>query len=71
MCSGSLTTTQTTVKRFVEGDNFDDGDNEGTFGQSVRIDFNLDRDETYNHTIDFQAVVADVAGNLGFSDSDN
>ena len=56
----------------VEGDNFDDGDNSGTFGDSVRIDFDLDEDEdTYNHTIDFQAVVADVAGNLGFSDSDN
>ena len=55
----------------VEADNFDDGDNDGAFGQSVRIDFDLKRDETYNHTIDFQAVVADVAGNLGFSDSDN
>ena len=58
-------------RRMVEADNFDDGDNDGEFGQSVRIDFPLDRDETYNHTIDFQAVVADVAGNLGFSDSDN
>ena len=56
----------------VEGDNFDDGDSAGTFGDSVRIDFVLDEDEdAYNHTIDFQAVVADVAGNLGFSDSDN
>ena len=56
----------------VEGDDFDDGDASGTFGDSVRIDFDLDEDEdAYNHTIDFQAVVADVAGNLGFSDSDN
>ena len=56
----------------VEGDNFDDGDTAGTFGDSVRIDFDLGEDEdAYNHTIDFQAVVADVAGNLGFSDSDN
>ena len=59
------------ARRMVEADNFDDGDNDGAFGQSVRIDFPLDRNETYNHTIDFQAVVADVAGNLGFSDSDN
>jgi hypothetical protein len=59
------------TRRSVEGDNFDDGDSQGTFGQSVRIDFDLPRDVTYNHTIDFQAVVADVAGNLGFSDSDN
>ena len=58
-------------RRMVEADNFDDGDNDGAFGQSVRIDFDLKRAETYNHTIDFQAVVADVAGNLGFSDSDN
>ena len=61
----------TDPRRMVEADNFDDGDNDGAFGQSVRIDFDLARDETYNHTIDFQAVVADVAGNLGFSDSDN
>ena len=61
----------TDPRRMVEADNFDDGDNDGAFGQSVRIDFDLKRDETYNHTIDFQAVAADVAGNLGFSDSDN
>ena len=54
-------------KKLVDGDNFDDGDNAGTFGDSVRIGFLTD---DYNHTIDFQAVVADVAGNLGFSDSD-
>ncbi len=58
-------------KKLVEGDNFDDGDSAGTFGDSVRIDFDLGEDiERYNHTIDFQAVVADLAGNLGFSDSD-
>ena len=61
----------TDPRRMVEADNFDDGDNDGAFGQSVRIDFELKRDDTYNHTIDFQAVAADVAGNLGFSDSDN
>ena len=55
------------AKKLVDGDNFDDGDNAGTFGDSVRIGFSTD---DYNHTIDFQAVVADVAGNLGFSDSD-
>ena len=58
-------------KKLVEGDNFDDGDSAGTFGDSVRIDFDLvDEIDRYNHTIDFQAVVADLAGNLGFSDSD-
>ena len=55
----------------VTGDNFDDGDTEGSFGDSVRISIGLEDDENYNHTIDFQGVVADVAGNLGFSDSDN
>ncbi len=53
----------------VEGDTHDDGALSGTFGDSVRIDFLQNRD--YNNTIDFQALVADVAGNIGFSDSDN
>ena len=55
----------------VEADDFSDGDTTGTFGDSVRIDFDLGDEDTYNHTIDFHAVVADIAGNLGFSDSDN
>ena len=52
----------------VEGDNHDDGASEGTFADSVRISFLTDAD--YNNTIDFHALVADVAGNIGFSDSD-
>ena len=51
----------------IGGDAHDDGATNGTFGDSVRIDFN---DDDYNDTIDFQALVADVAGNIGFSDSD-
>ena len=54
--------------RSVEGDNYDDGATDGTFGDSVRISFLSDKD--YNNTIDFQALVADRAGNIGFSDSD-
>ena len=54
--------------RGIEGDNYDDGATEGTFGDSVRISFLPDAD--YNNTIDFQALVADRAGNVGFSDSD-
>ena len=54
--------------RSVEGDNYDDGATTGTFGDSVRISFLSDAD--YNDTIDFQALVADRAGNVGFSDSD-
>ena len=55
--------------RSIEGDNHDDGATNGTFGNSVRISF-LSEDD-YNNTIDFQGLVADVAGNIGFSDSDN
>ena len=51
----------------IDGDTHDDGASNGTFGDSVRIDFS---DDDYNDTIDFQALVADVAGNIGFSDSD-
>ena len=38
----------------------------------VRIDFPPDRadDRRYNHIIDIQAVVIDMAGNIGFSDSE-
>ena len=54
--------------RGIEGDNHDDGATEGTFGDSERISFLSDAD--YNNTIDFQALVADRAGNVGFSDSD-
>ena len=52
----------------IEGDNHDDGSLDGTFGDSVRISF-LPEDD-YNNTIDFHALVVDVAGNIGFSDSD-
>ncbi len=51
----------------IAGDTHDDGAANGTFGDSVRIDFS---DDDYNDTIDFQALVSDVAGNIGFSDSD-
>ena len=53
-----------------DGDNHDDGALDGTFGDSIRISFDPPNEETFNNTIDFQAVVVDVAGNLGFSDSD-
>ena len=59
--------------KMVDGDNHDDGATDGTFGDSIRIAFiddETDPDATYNNTIDFQALVADVAGNIGFSDSD-
>ena len=58
----------------VRGDRFSDGARSGTFADSVRI--RIDGDDgsevdPYNNTIDFHALVADVAGNIGFSDSDD
>ena len=53
----------------IDGDNHNDGASSGTFGDSERISF--EPDEDYNNTIDFQALVVDVAGNIGFSDSDD
>ena len=44
----------------------------GEFDDIVRIDFppGVADDGRYNHVIDIQAVVLDVAGNIGFSDAD-
>ena len=65
----------------IEGDRHSDGAPTGTFGDSVRIrieetvtvnDVETTREiDEYNNTIDFHALVADVAGNIGFSDSDD
>ncbi len=58
----------------LESDDVDNGDSAGEFSGEVEIDFdeNITDDdfEGFNHAIDFQAVVRDLAGNLGFSDSD-
>ena len=56
----------------ADAEEFEDGDTSGEFDTIVRIDFppGDDDDERYNHHIDIQAVVLDVAGNIGFSDSD-
>ena len=59
--------TGTNIVESIEGDTHDDGAANGTFNDSVRINFS---DDDYNDTIDFQALVADLAGNIGFSDSD-
>ncbi len=57
-----------TVRKVVEEDPLTDGAKSGTFADSLRITFLGTND--YNNTLDFQAVVADRAGNIGFSDSD-
>ena len=52
-------------------EDFEDGATSGTFDTVVRIDFDPERDDNrYNHEIDIQAVVMDIAGNIGFSDSE-
>ena len=56
----------------ADAEEFEDGDINGEFDTIVRIDFppSEEHDGRYNNTIDIQAVVVDVAGNIGFSDSD-
>ena len=58
--------------KIAEAEQYEDGDIEGEFDDIVRIDFpqSAEDDGRYNNIIDFQAVVIDIAGNVGFSDSD-
>ena len=59
------------VYKTADAEDFEDGDVNGEFDTIVRIDFPPGvNKERYNHTIDIQAVVIDIAGNIGFSDSD-
>lgn len=65
------TNTQFDKLKVVDADDYDDGARDGEFDASVRFDFSGTLpNETFNNTIDFQAVVMDRAGNLGFSDSE-
>ena len=58
----------------ILADRYDDGDTNGTFDDNLRLDLqdssgDVDtRDKEFE--IDFQAFVMDMAGNIGFSDSD-
>ena len=52
---------------FIEADSYDDGDSRGRFDDSVRL--RLEGDDL-EFGVDFQAFVVDLAGNVGFSDSD-
>lgn len=59
------------LRKVVDAEDYDDGARDGEFDESVRFDFSGTLpNETFNNTIDFQAVVMDLAGNLGFSDSE-
>ena len=57
----------------LEADDFADGAPDGEFNGEREVDFDEfvdNADFEFNHAIDFQAVVRDLAGNVGFSDSD-
>ena len=55
----------------IEAHDFDDGAPDGEFNNEIEIDFDeaVDDFDGFNNAVDFQAVVRDLAGNLGFSDS--
>ena len=58
----------------LEADDFDDGDPDGEFNGEVEVNFDeflpAGAFEGFNNAVDFQALVRDLAGNVGFSDSD-
>ncbi len=57
----------------LEADDFDDGAADGEFNGEIEIDFDEFEDipdfDGFNNAVDFQALVRDLAGNVGFSDS--
>ncbi len=60
------------LRKTADAEDFEDGDVNGEFDTIIRIDFPpaAINEERYNDIIDIQAVVIDVAGNIGFSDAD-
>ena len=59
----------------ITPDSFADGANEGTFDDVARLNIQSTTgdevpDDELNNQVDFQALVMDIAGNVGFSDSD-
>ena len=62
------------VHKSLEADDFADGSPDGEFNGEIEIDFDeflpRDQDFEFNNQVDFQALVRDMAGNVGFSDSD-
>ena len=53
----------------IDPDDFDDRANEGVFDDIARLDIDTAGEEL-NNTVDFQGFVLDIAGNIGFTDSD-
>ena len=59
----------------VEADDYANGAPDGEFADEIEIDFDEEGgfgndQDAFNHKIEFQALVRDLAGNVGFSDSD-
>ena len=57
----------------VEADSYSNGAPDGEFADEIEIDFDERSTiefDAFNHSIEFQALVRDLAGNVGFSDSD-
>ncbi len=66
-------TNNTAAYKIVLADDYDDGDQEAIFDADARIEGTAQADETIagrEIEVDFQALVIDLAGNVGFSDSD-
>lgn len=57
----------------LQADDFDDGAADGEFNGEIEVDFDefgeIAGFEGFNNAVDFQALVRDLAGNVGFSDS--
>ena len=66
------TATPTSDYYSVEADDYANGAADGEFADEIEIDFDEDISNFrgFNHKIGFQALVRDLAGNVGFSDSD-
>ena len=56
----------------VEADSYSNGAPDGEFADEIEIDFDERSSDFpgFNHAIEFQGLVRDLAGNVGFSDSD-
>ena len=59
------------VRAKIDPDDFNDGAEDGVFDDIARLNIDLpNEDDELNNAVDFQAFVLDIAGNVGFSDSD-
>ena len=66
-------TVNTAERKIVLADDYDDGDQEAVFDGDARIEGTDKAEETIagrEIEVDFQALVLDLAGNVGFSDAD-